>query len=86
MMTLNDDLHDKLDDAENRAQRDISFRCVPEAIIDLQGMATDFFQELAPEIPLEHLKFDHIHRSLAPKPAEGPQGILSSNSITTAPR
>lgn len=38
----------------------------------MQGTATAFFQELAPEIPLERLEFDHIHRSLAPKPSEGP--------------
>lgn len=35
-------------------------------------MATAFFQELAPEIPLERLEFDRIHRSLASKPSEGP--------------
>lgn len=41
-------------------------------MIDLQGTATAFFQELAPEIPVDRLEFDRIHRSLAPKPTDGP--------------
>lgn len=44
---------------------------IPEVIIDLQGTATAFFQELAPELPFERLEFHCIHRSLALKPTEG---------------
>lgn len=66
-------LQEKLEDAENKARRDnLRIRGIPEAITDLQGTATAFFQELAPEIPLEHLELDRIHRPLAPKPTEGP--------------
>lgn len=49
-------MQDQLEDAENRARRDnLRIRIVPKAIIDLQGTATAFFQELAPEIPVERL-------------------------------
>lgn len=45
-------MRDKLEDAENRARRDnFHIRGFPEIITDLQGTATAFFQELAPEIP-----------------------------------
>lgn len=48
-----DSLRDKLEDSENRACRDnLRIRGLPEVITDLQGTATAFFQELAPEIPL----------------------------------
>lgn len=66
-------LRDKLEDAENWAHRDNLYICgVPEVITNLQGTATAFFQKLAPEVSLERLQFDRIHRSLAPKPTEGP--------------
>ena len=62
-----------MEDAENRARRDnLRVRGIPEVITDLQGTATAFFQELAPDIPPDRLEFDRIHRSLAPKPSEGP--------------
>lgn len=64
-------MRDKLE--ENRARRyNLCIRGFLENITDLQGTATAFFQELAPELPLERLKFDRIHRSVAPKPSEGP--------------
>lgn len=66
-------LKDKLEEAENRARRDnLRIRGIPENITDLQGTATAFFQELAPGIPVDRLEFDRIHRSLAPKPSDGP--------------
>lgn len=69
-------MQDKLEDAENWAHRkNLHIRGVAEAITDLQGTTTALFQELAPEIPPEQLEFDRIHRSLAPKLSEGPQGI-----------
>lgn len=36
-------------------------------------------QELAPKIPLESLEFDRIHRSLAPKPTDGPPRDIIMN-------
>lgn len=67
-----ENLRDKLEEAKNRAHRDNLRICgIPEVIIDLQGTATAFFQELAPELPFERLEFDCIHRSLALKPTEG---------------
>lgn len=64
-------LRDKLEDSKNRARRDnLRIRGIPEVITDLQGIATAFFQELAPEIPWELLEFDHIDRSRAPKPTD----------------
>lgn len=66
-------LRDKLEDSENRARRDnLCIRGIAENVTDLQGTATAFFQELTPGTPLERLEFDCIHRSLAPKPSEGP--------------
>lgn len=71
-------LRDKLEDAENRARRDnLRIRGIPETVIDLQGTATAFFQEMVPEIPVDRLEFDRIHRSLAPKPTDGPRETLS---------
>lgn len=56
---------EKQEDAENRARRgNLRVRGLPESITDLQGTMTAFFQELAPDIPLECLQFDHIHREL----------------------
>lgn len=69
MLSLNS-LRDKLEDSENRAN--LRIRGITEVITDLQGTTTAFFQKLAPEIPLELLEFDRIHRSLAPKPTDGP--------------
>ena len=69
-------LRDKLEDVENRARRDnLRVRGIPEVITDLQGTATAFFQELAPDIPPDRLEFDRIHRSLAPSPLRGPRGM-----------
>lgn len=52
-------LHDIQEDVENRAcwdnQRAWS---LPESNTDLQGMITSFLQELASDIPPEHLEFD----------------------------
>lgn len=66
-------LNDKLEDAENRAHSYNLRSCgIPEDITDLQGTATAFFQELTPGIPVDRLEFGRIHRSLAPKPTDGP--------------
>lgn len=62
-------LKDKLEDAENRAPMDnLRIGGIPEVITDLQGTAIAFFQELTPEIPVDGLEFDRIHRSLRRPP------------------
>lgn len=64
-------LQDKLEDAENRACRDnLCIRGLPETLTE--GTAIAFFRSLQLTFPPEHLEFDRIHRSLAPKPSEGP--------------
>lgn len=68
-----ENLPDKLKDAENKARRDNLCICgILEVITDLKGTANAFFRELAPELPLESMEFDRIHKSLAPKPIECP--------------
>lgn len=40
--------------------------------MDLQSIITALFQELAPSILIERLEIDRIHRSLTPRPEDGP--------------
>lgn len=69
---------EKQEDAENRARRgNLRIRGLPESITDLQGTITAFFQELAPDIPVECLKFDHIHRELfSLTPFSNPRDVI----------
>lgn len=68
-----DQLQDKMEDAENRVWRDnLHLHGLPEVITDLQVTATAFFQELTPDIPLERLERNRIHRALSAKQPDDP--------------
>lgn len=66
-------LQTKLEDQENRARRsNLRIRGIPESIIDLQSTITALCHELQPDIPIERLEFDRIHRALTAKKLDGP--------------
>lgn len=61
-------LHTHLEDYENRARRsNLRIRVIPESVIDLEATMLALFQELQPDIPVERLEIDRVHRALTPK-------------------
>lgn len=66
-------LQSRLEDQENRNRRsNLRIRGIPESYLDLQTTVTALFQELIPEIPIDRLEFDRVHRALAPRKSNGP--------------
>lgn len=66
-------LQTKLEDYENRARRsNLRIRGIPETVTDLQSTITALLQELKPDIPIERLELDRVHRALTAKKKDGP--------------
>lgn len=69
----NKQLISRLEDAENHSRRsNLRIRGIPEHVVDLQSTITALFQELAPDIPIERLEIDRVHRSLTARKPNGP--------------
>lgn len=58
-------LRDKQDDLENQSRRSsLRIRGLPETIIDLNGTGKALFQELCPNLPVDRLEMDRVHRAM----------------------
>lgn len=66
-------LQSRLEDQENRDRRaNLRVRGIPENVLDVQATITALFQELQPDIPIERLEMDRVHRALAQRRINGP--------------